>query len=89
MYPKVEGLVRGAGRIGERGGQRGLMRGGGVDLAREDQRSQGWVSSNELTKATPLRTALPAGLVGLKGLRRTLDVDTALVEPERRVAVGH
>jgi hypothetical protein len=32
---------------------RRLAREGKVDLAREDQRSQGWVSSNERTKATP------------------------------------
>ena len=28
-------------------------------------------------------------LAGLRRLRRTLGVDTALIEPERRVAVGH
>ena len=32
---------------------------------------------------------LLARLAGLRRLRRTLDVDAALVEPERRVAVGH
>jgi hypothetical protein len=44
------------------------------------------VSSNE---ATPLRNALLAGLAVLSGIRRTVDVDTALVEPERRVTVSH
>jgi hypothetical protein len=33
--------------------------------------------------------ALPAGNAGLRGLRRNFVVDTALVEPEGRVAVGH
>jgi hypothetical protein len=36
-----------------------------------------------------VRTALLAGLGGLRRLRRTLDVETALIEPERRVPVGH
>ena len=37
----------------------------------------------------PGRAALLAGLHCRRGLLRTLGVDTALVEPERRVAVGH
>ncbi len=37
----------------------------------------------------PVCTWADALLAGLGGLGRTLDVDTALIEAERRVPVGH
>jgi hypothetical protein len=46
--------------------------------------------SSQTRRSNPKPTnALLAGLGGLKEFRRSLDVDTALVEPERRVPVGH
>jgi hypothetical protein len=35
------------------------------------------------------QAALPVRLAGRRGLCRALGVDTALVEPERRIVVGH
>jgi hypothetical protein len=40
-------------------------------------------------RPVPRRLLYLPGLAGRRGLRRALHIDAALIEPERRVAVGH